>query len=737
VLVVAMAVTALVACTGPRRPGGWHGPGGEHGGARGLGSGNGYVDRHDWRQAQDEYLAFATEELVETSPANVLAHLTRAERDRRYDFDASVVGPDDFAAVFDKIDAFRDTSDFDMLRLLALWEGHRRTITPELRAAIEQRFTTFRYWYTDPLPEGVIDDKWFWSENHRIIFHTLEHLAGRALPDTTFTITGEPGSVHARRGRERIEQWLDEKAAYGFAEWHSDVYYQEDVEALTLLAEHAAPSLARKAAVVLDLFLYDLAVHQLQGNNGVTHGRTYMKDKSRATDQDVFGVTKLLFGTSDQPYTSRSDTGAVFLASAERYRLPEVVRRVATTGQAFEDRTHMGVPLDLDEPFTTTPQSQVPGVSYDDVDDIPFWWERGMLTSWQTVPATLATIDEHDLFETTLFQPFEPLVDIAGGDPAVARQIAYDLRCLINIGVLSEVDTVTWRSADAMLSSAQDYRQGCFGNQYHAWQATLDEDAVVFTTLPGNEPRPGDRWVDADYYWSGTGAMPRSAQKGPAAVHLYAPRFAAPGPGLLEAFDYRPYTHAYFPTERFDEVREADGWTFGRRGDGYVALWSWRPTSWRTHDPAVTFTNGLTEPFDLVAEGGADNVWISEVGDAATWGSFDAFVAAVTAAQVSVTERPVSEGSAGARGWPAGLPSGFDVTYESPSSGTMILGQTGAFTVDGAEVALHRTDRFANPFGTTPAGAPEVEVALDGATLSLDTERWTRHASLRRDTGRR
>jgi hypothetical protein len=104
---------------------------------------------------------------------------------------------------------------------------------------------------------------------------------------------------------------------------------------------------------------------------------------------------------------------------------------------------------------------------------------------------------------------------------------------------------------------------------------------------------------------------------------------------------------------------------------------------------------------------------------------------------VSVTERPVSEGSAGARGWPAGLPSGFDVTYESPSSGTMILGQTGAFTVDGAEVALHRTDRFANPFGTTPAGAPEVEVALDGATLSLDTERWTRHASLRRDTGRR
>ncbi len=623
--------------------------------------------------------------------------------------------------MFDKIDAFRDTSDFDMLHLVAIWEGHRRDITPELRAAIEQRFTGFRYWYTDPLPAGVIDDKWFWSENHRIIFHTLEYLAGRALPDTTFTITGETGATHADRGRQRIEAWLDEKAAYGFSEWHSDVYYQEDIQALTLLAEHGERDIAGRAAAMLDLFLYDLALHQLQGNNGVTHGRSYMKDKSRAADQDVFGLTKLLFATSDQPYTSRSDTGATFLAAAERYRLPEAIRRVATTERTFEDRTHMGAPLDLDEPFTTTPQSQVPGVSYDDPAAIPFWWERGALTAWQTVPATLATIDEHDLFETSLFRPFKPLVDLAGGDPAVARQLAYQLRCMINVGVLSEVDTVTWRSPDAMLSSAQDYRPGCFGNQYHAWQATLDEDAVVFTTLPGNQPRPGDRWVDADLYWSGTGAMPRSAQQGAAAIHLYAPRFAAPGPGALAAFDYLPFTHAYFPTERFDEVRQVGGWTLGRKGDGYVALWSWRPTTWRAHDPAVTFTDGLTQPFDLVAEGGADNVWISEVGDAATWGSFDAFAAAVTAAPVTVTPRPVGTD---------GLPGGFDVAYGSPSSGTLAFGQTGPFTVDGAEVPLHREDRFDNPFGTTAFGSTTVEIAEAGATLAVDTARGTRHAQV-------
>jgi hypothetical protein len=707
---------AAVGCVGQAGP--WWG-----GGHGGLGSGGGYVDRREWRAAQDGYLAFATEQLTPSSPVNVLAHLTRAERDRRFRFDAHTIGPDDFADTFAKIDAFRDTSDFDLLALMALWQRHRRDITPALRAAVEQRFLGFRYWYTDPLPAGVIDDKWFWSENHRIIFHTLEYLAGRGLPEATFAVTGHPGRAHADRGRERIEAWLDEKAAWGFSEWHSDVYYQEDIEALTLIAEHGERDLARRAAVMLDLFLYDLAVHQVHGNNGVTHGRSYMKDKSRATDQDVFGTVKLLFGTSERPYTSRSDAGATFLAAADRYRLPEVIRRVATSDRTFVDRTHMGAPLDLDEPFTTEPVSPVPGVSYTDPADVPFWWERGALTAWQVVPLTLATIEQHDLFETSLFKPFEPLVDITGGDPAVARQLAHSLRCMINIGVLSEVDTVTWRSPDAMLSSAQDYRPGCFGNQYHAWQATLDEDAVVFTTLPGSQPRAGDRWVDADLYWSGTGAMPRSAQQGATAVHLYAPKFAPNGPGPLETFSYLPFTHAYFPTERFDEVRQSGGWTLGRKGDGYVALWSWRPTTWRAHDPAVTFTNGLTQPFDLVAEGGADNAWIVEVGDAAGWGSFDRFAAAVTAAPVQVTEL-----GAGADG----LPQGFDVTYESPTEGRIGFSSTGPLTVDGAEVPLHGTNRFDNPFGTTGADDTTIEISDGKATLSLDTRRWTREAKVRR-----
>lgn len=713
-LVVLVMLVPVAACTpGPGSGGG--------GGGGALGHGDGFVGGRAWRERRDELLRSATQTFVPTSPTSVLAHLTRAEVDRRFDFDASVVGPDDFAQTFAKIDAHRDTSDFDMMRLTALWHGHRRELQPELRTAIEQRFVGFRYWYTDPLPAGVVDDKWFWSENHRIIVHTLELLAGRALPDATFAVTGETGRVHAERGRERIEAWLDEKAEWGFSEWHSDVYYTEDIEALTLLAEHAPRDLARRAAAMLDVFLYDLALNQLNGNNGVTHGRSYMKDKSRAADQDVFSTVKLLFGTSDQPYPVNPDSAALGLAGAHRYRLPVVIERIARSTEPHVDREHMGVPLDLDQPFSPDPEPPAPGLSYTDPDTIPFWWERGALTAWQVVPVTLATIEKHSLWETTLFRPFKALADLSGGDPAVAQQLAHQLRCQINIGVLRSVDTVTWRSPGAMLSSAQDYRPGCFGHQYHAWQATLDEDAVVFTTNPGNEPRAGDRWVDADLYWSGAATMPRTAQQGAAVINLYAPQYVSVG-GPLAAFAYLPYTHAYFPTERFDEVRQAGGWTFGRKGDGYVALWSWRPTEWRTHDPAATFTNGLTEPFDLVARGGADNVWISEVGDAGRWGSFDAFVDAVAAAPVTVEDL----GDVG------GVSQGFDVTYASPTEGTMSFSWTGPFSVDGSEVPLHGGLRFDNPYSSMRAGDTKLNVDDGTASLRVDLTRGRREAHSRR-----
>jgi hypothetical protein len=692
--------------------------------------GDGFVDPDWFAGRQDEYLAYATEQLSEGSALNVIAHLERERRDPSFEFDASVVTPDDFASSWNRIDNYLDTADFDLLYLMNLWYGYGDELHPDLRSRIEEEILDFKYWYTDPSPPGVIDERWYWSENHIVIFHVLEYLAGQAFPDETFTITGMTGAEHQARAAAWIDEWLEQKVAYGFSEWHSDVYYQKDVTPLLTLVEYADDeALAGRAAMVLDLVLYDLAIHTLDGNNGATHGRSYMKDKSRAPDQDVFGTVKLLFDATSEPWTSRGEPGATLLARAERYRLPEAVRLAGVSPGPMIDRERMGVPIDLEQvPQPGTLPDPPYGIAYDDPENIPFWWERGALTAWPVTPLTLDTIVQYDLWETEAFSQFLALRDIVTNPDGsinyeLAKSLAYQLRHMINIGLLDEVNTYTYRTDDVMLSSAQDYRPGAFGNQYHAWQATLGSRAAVFTTHPANEPRAGTSWVDGDMYWTGTGTMPRSAQQGSAAIHVYAPAYENPPDGLLESFQFLDYTHAYFPTEEFDEVVRSGHWTFGRHDGGYVALWSWRLPDWRLHDPGVVFTNGLTQAFDLVAPGGPDNVWAVEVADANDWASFAAFRAAYEGSSPVVTELPPGAGE--------GPYGGFDVTWTSPSQGELSFGSQGPLTVDGVEVAIDGYPRMDNPWTQTAFGSDQVGIDIGRARLDLDFATWTRTTDAR------
>jgi len=110
---------------------------------------------------QDDYLEFATRTLDVSSPLNVIAHLERARRDTSFAFDPSVIERDSFAATFRAIDNFWDTTDFTVLYLLNLWYGYGEVLAAATRDAIAARFLTFKYWYTEPTPAGLVDHKWY------------------------------------------------------------------------------------------------------------------------------------------------------------------------------------------------------------------------------------------------------------------------------------------------------------------------------------------------------------------------------------------------------------------------------------------------------------------------------------------------------------------------------------------------------------------------------------------------
>lgn len=633
---------------------------------------------------------------------------------------------DDLDTITERFATFQDTTDFDMIALLNLWyrssDGER--LAPDTRDHIRRLILDFKYWYTDPQPEGVVDERWYWSENHQILFHTIELLAGQAFPDETFTVAGLTGAEHVERATPMIERWIRHRARFGFSEWYSNVYYQEDLEATVALAEFADDAdLRTLGAIGTDLALYDVASHTHDGAFGATQGRTYKKDKMTAFDADTWDVSKLVLDDADGGY--RSDRGAVFLASATHYRPPAVLAEiVADDGDAPSDADVGGIverarhSLPLDPLAEVTPDPDAPfEFDFDDPDDLMVWWAMAALTPWQTVVPTTDEMTRYDLWSAELFsdfKPFEPLVKAA--PPDTIRQLARSLAPQLNIGLLSEANTYTWRNGDSMLSTVQDFRKGQASQQHHVWQATLSPDAQVFTTHPRTPTEPGVPWHSNSDDWTGNASLPRSAQFRNVNVSIYAPLF--PSEDTLQG-SYQPYTHAYLPQDHFDEVTQEGRWTFARSGDAYLALYSWRDTGWMSYDPAEVDTNGLTKPFELVASGGPNNVWITEIGHAESHGTFDEFRAAIAANEPVVTPLGDADESTTA----------FDVEWTSPSVGDVSFGWDSPLVVGGDERSLDDYPRIDSPWASVPFDTERYVIKGGRHTLRLDAAGPTRESS--------
>lgn len=674
----------------------------------------GAVDTAWFRARQLDYLRFATQTFQPGSPLNVIAHMERDRVDPDYDTSALSVPADAWDAILADMAALEDGRDFDALYLLHVLLGYRDhpMLAAELVTAVEQALLDFKHWYTEPTPDGIEDDSYYWSENHMVMFHTIEYLMGQAYPDQVFSSDGKTGAEHRAHAEAGLLRWLDLRARLGFSEWHSNVYYQKDVTPLLALAEYAADQDMRaRAAGVLDILLFDMAMHTQRAAFGVTHGRSYKKNKMTSWDEDTWHITRLLFDTTSDPYVNHGEPGGVLFARSQGYVYPEAIRRVARTDQVFVDRERMGIGI----PFTGDP-ANVPEAPYDldygEPGDISTFWSTGAVVAWPVLPLTFQTMDAYDLWDHPDFALMAGFRDLSA-DPMMAQQVAAGAGFIINLPLMGEVDTYTWRSPEVMLSSAVDYdRRGGAAYQAHAWQATFDANAVVFTNHPFRDVSLFPGWRDdpeTGGYWNGEASMPRSFQHENVAIHIYAPQYPATNQPPLDVFTYEPYTHAYFPQEHFDEVIQEGSWTFGRHGDGYIALYSYRTAEYRVYEPDAD-TGPLTEPFDLVAAGGADNVWIVEVGRASDWDSFAAFRQAVSAADLEVTPRAAQNG----------LPGGFDVSYASPSQGTIVFGWDGPAQVDGAEVPIGGHPRFDNPFSQTAFDSRQMQIEIDGYGVELD-----------------
>ncbi|MGI9600278.1 MAG: hypothetical protein ACR2QE_00205 [Acidimicrobiales bacterium] len=677
----------------------------------------GLIPERYYQRRIRRYLDYATEFERFNSPPGIAVHLIQAHRDTRYEWNIGGVTVESLSTVWTQIDEWRDTREFNFMYLnwvYTLGQGNRpmTRIDPTVIAAIEQRLIDNRYRYNDPLPGDRVDHLWYWSENHRIIVLANELLAGQFLPEQVFTVTGLTGADHAARAKPDILEWIHERARFGFFEWHSNVYMVKNITPLLMLCELSDDvEIVQAAAMALDLCLFDMATHYHRGAYVAPHGRTYKKDKMTARDEDSYGFAKFLFNDTDPPFVTPTDTTTTFFCAAERYRPPRLIVKVARQDSPTVTRERHGVYVDASTPIIDDPVAPF-GYDFDDPDNLPFWWSTGGIGMWQLAEMSVAEADQYRLWESDSFQLITQLRDVNGGDVERIKAWEQANHMILNLGFLAEGNTYSYRTGKVALASVLDHRKGELRDQVHMWQATIDTEARVFTTHPTTDVAASTNWRDDDEpgYWTGEASMPRSAQHHNSAIHIYLPAYDETQDAILWAvFGYRDFTHAYFPQDHFDQVTQVGHWTLGAKDGGYIALWSWREPNWRTYDPAVNATNGMVLPFDLVAPGGPDNVWITEVGTDDD-GTFDDFVASTTSSDPTITRTA----------------EGFDVAWHSPTNGLLTFGWDAPFVVDGNEQQITDFPRHDSRWGHVDRLATQYDLRHGRHVLELDFDARTR-----------
>lgn len=241
------------------------------------------------------------------------------------------------------IAARKDCSDFaiqGLLRLLA-WEQKQRRLSPQINALMKETVLGFKYWVDEP-GDTVM---YMGSENHRLLFHVAEWMAGQLFPTEEFTNSRERGLFHALKGRTFITEWIRQRGRYGFDEWHSNAYYPICIAPLLNVYDFAFyedHKLTQMAGALLDVMLFNLAADSFRGTFGTTHGRSYGIYCKYADFDDTASTCWLLFGNGalvEGPF----GIAAVTLATSG-YRMPPMLYAMANDHSTLvESRQRQGI----------------------------------------------------------------------------------------------------------------------------------------------------------------------------------------------------------------------------------------------------------------------------------------------------------------------------------------------------------------------------------------------------------
>lgn len=209
-----------------------------------------------------------------------------------------------------------DCSDFDLVPLLWVYHCYKDTYPDsQLWSELESAILNFRYWMDEPGDDVM----WYFSENHALLFHTSQLLAGQWFKGDIFSNSIRTGAQQQKIAQERLHNWFDNFFTHEMAEWNSVPYFPIDLIGFYALYELAEdPSLKEKAKLGMDRLFTLVANASHQGYLAGSQGRSYDKTLMGRYSNEISAIIWLYFNVANLNDNDR----VLGMACVSSYRPP-------------------------------------------------------------------------------------------------------------------------------------------------------------------------------------------------------------------------------------------------------------------------------------------------------------------------------------------------------------------------------------------------------------------------------
>ncbi|MFW6269630.1 MAG: hypothetical protein ACOC4G_06080 [Bacillota bacterium] len=211
-----------------------------------------------------------------------------------------------------------DCADFVLAAVLRLYL--KADLPDAIKKKIKETVLDFRYWSDEKGTDGMC----FGTENHSLLFHGCQYIAGNIFSDEYFSRSERIGKEQVQVAKKRIKSWLEERINHGYDEFLSKGYYGITMAALLNVVDFIEEKeLAEKASKLLNIMFKQIAEHSFEGVVFGPAGRAY---RDQVLYPHKTNTQAMLFYSTPQAKINITDWMVFLLTS--KYEVPDNIEEL-------------------------------------------------------------------------------------------------------------------------------------------------------------------------------------------------------------------------------------------------------------------------------------------------------------------------------------------------------------------------------------------------------------------------